>query len=281
MDILVIGATGQQGGAAARALLRRGHTVRALVRDPARALAGARSVVGDLDDPASVQEAMAGADGVFLVLSPLTGPRVTADGVAAEERRGATVVELAARAGIAHLVYSSVAGADQGTGISHLESKGHIEAHIRRLGVPATMLRPAFFMENFTTHTPPAVVDGELVVRLALSPDTSMQLVAVQDIGEFAAIAFDRALVGQTMVVAGDARSGPEIAERLGAARGMPARFEQSPLEQVRAFDPEVARMFEWFDSGKGEQADLPALRALHPGLSTFEGWLAATPAVR
>jgi uncharacterized protein YbjT (DUF2867 family) len=280
MDILVIGATGQQGGATARALLSHGHEVRALVRDPARAVAGARSVVGDLDDPASVEEAMAGADGVFLVLSPLTGPRVTAEGVAAEERRGVAVVDLAARAGIRHLVYSSVAGADQGTGIPHLESKGQIEAHIRRLGVPATVLRPAFFMENFTTHTPPAEVDGELVVRLALSPDTAMQLVAVRDIGEMAAIAFDRAMVDRTLVVAGDARSGPEIAERLGAARGMPARFEQLPLEQVRAFDPEVARMFEWFDSGKGEQADLPALRALYPGLSTLDGWLAATPAV-
>ena len=70
-------------------------------------------------------------------------------------------------------MYSSVAGADQGTGIPHLESKAGIEAHIRRLGVPATVLRPAFFMENFTTHTPPAMVDGELVVRLALSPDTA------------------------------------------------------------------------------------------------------------
>jgi uncharacterized protein YbjT (DUF2867 family) len=278
MEILVIGATGQQGGATAQALLRHGHTVRALVRDPARALADTRPVVGDLDDPASLQEAMAGADGVFLVLSPLTGPHVTAEGVAAEERRGATVVDLAARAGIAHLVYSSVAGADQGTGIPHLESKGRIEAHIRRLGVPATVLRPAFFMENFTTHTPPAVVDGELVVRLALRPDTRMQLVAVRDIGEFAAIAFDESLT-QTFVVAGDALSGPEIASRLGAARGLPARFEQLPLEQVRAFDPEVARMFEWFDSGKGELADLPALRALHPGLSTLDGWLAATPA--
>jgi uncharacterized protein YbjT (DUF2867 family) len=278
MEILVIGATGQQGGATARALLRRGHTVRALVRDPARALADTRPVVGDLDDPASLQKAMAAADGVFLVLSPLTGPHVTAEGVAAEERRGATVVDLAARAGIAHLVYSSVAGADQGTGIPHLESKGRIEAHIRRLGVPATVLRPAFFMENFTTHTPPAVVDGELVVRLALRPDTRMQLVAVRDIGEFAAIAFDESLA-QTFVVAGDALSGPEIASRLGAARGLPARFEQLPLEQVRAFDPEVARMFEWFESGKGELADLPALRALHPGLSTLDGWLAATPA--
>jgi uncharacterized protein YbjT (DUF2867 family) len=280
MDILVIGATGQQGGATAQALLRHGHTVRALVRDPARAPADTRPVVGDLDDPASIQEAMAGADGVFLVLSPLTGPHVTAEGVAAEERRGTMVVDLAERTGIAHLVYSSVAGADQGTGIPHLESKGRIEAHIRRLGVPATVLRPAFFMENFATHAPPAVVDGELVVRLALRPDTRMQLVAVRDIGEFAAIAFDESLT-RTFVVAGDALSGPEIASRLGAARGLPGRFEQLPLEQVRAFDPEVARMFEWFDSGKGELADLAALRALHPDLSTLDGWLAATPVAR
>jgi uncharacterized protein YbjT (DUF2867 family) len=86
--VLVIGATGQQGGAAARALLARGWNVRAFVRDPgtpaARGLAaaGARLVVGEVDDPLSVGAAMTGAYGVFLALPMLNGPLVTADGVA-------------------------------------------------------------------------------------------------------------------------------------------------------------------------------------------------------
>jgi uncharacterized protein YbjT (DUF2867 family) len=276
--VLVIGATGQQGGATARALLARGRTVHALVRDPerpaARALDGAKLVVGDLDDRDSLRAAMTGVDGVFLVLSMMAGSRVSAEGVVAEVRRGRAVAEVAAEVGVGHLVYSSVAGADQDTGIPHVASKGEIEAHIRALGVPATVLRPAFFMENFATHTKPAMVDGELVVALALRPDTPLQMIAIRDIGVLAALAFEGPPAEKPLVIAGDCRTGTEIAACFGTARGVPARFEQVPLDRVRAFDPEVARMFAWFDSGAGERADVAAVRAIHPGLSTLEQWL-------
>jgi uncharacterized protein YbjT (DUF2867 family) len=276
--VLVIGATGQQGGATARALLARGAAVHALVRDPgrpaARALSDATLVTGDLDDRDSLRAAMTGVDGVFLVLSMMAGSRVSAEGVAAEVRRGRMVAEVAAETGVAHLVYSSVAGADQGTGIPHVESKGEIESHIRALGVPATVLRPAFFMDNFATHTKPAMVGDELVVALALRPDTPLQMIAVRDIGSLAALAFERPPEEKPLVIAGDSRTGPEIADCFGAARGVPTRFEQVPLERVRAFDPEVARMFAWFDSRAGERADVPALRARYPELSTLEEWL-------
>ena len=277
--VLVIGATGQQGGATARALLARGRTVHALVRDPGRpaavelAAAGASLVVGDLDERESLRAAMSEVDGVFLVLSMMAGSRVSAEGVAAEERRGRAVAEVAAETGVGHLVYSSVAGADQGTGIPHVESKGKVEAHLRSLGVPATILRPVFFMENFATHTKPALVDGELVVSLALRPDTPLQLIAIRDIGALAAHAFDEP-AERPVVIAGDCLTGTEIADRFAKASGTPARFEQVPLDRVRAFDPEVARMFAWFDSRAGERADLAALRARHPGLSTMDTWL-------
>jgi uncharacterized protein YbjT (DUF2867 family) len=87
--VLVIGATGQQGGATARHLLERGRTVHALVRDAdapaAKALqeAGASLVAGDLDDPASLRVAMKGAQGVFLVLTMMVGPRISPEGVVA------------------------------------------------------------------------------------------------------------------------------------------------------------------------------------------------------
>jgi tetratricopeptide (TPR) repeat protein len=87
------------------------------VRDPdspgAQALreAGATVVTGDLDDPASLRTAMKGVHGVFLVLTMMTGPRISPDGVVAEERRGKAVADLAKEAGIEHLVYSSINGA--------------------------------------------------------------------------------------------------------------------------------------------------------------------------
>ena len=132
--VLVIGATGHQGGAAARHLLAAGWSVRALVRDggapAARALraAGATLAVGDLDEPETVRAALDGAARVFLALNMMVGPRISAPAVVAERRRGETVAELAARAGIEHLVYSSISGADRGTGIPYYESKAHIEA---------------------------------------------------------------------------------------------------------------------------------------------------------
>jgi uncharacterized protein YbjT (DUF2867 family) len=289
--VLVIGATGQQGGAAARALLERGRAVRALVRDDSKPAArqlgdaGASLVTGDLDDADSVRSAMQSVSGVFLALTMMTGPRVTLAGVAAEERRGKAVVELARGAGIAHLVYSSISSAPLHTGIPHVESKMRIEEHIQALGLPATILRPVSFMDNFASLTRPALQDGELVVSLGLRPQTPLPLVAVSDIGRFAAIAFGDpgSYVGQHLNLAGDSLTGPQIADVFGQVCGLPARFRQVPIEQVRAFDPEVARMFEWMDtwasgeSGPGNQPDFERLRAAHPRLMTLQTWLQAT----
>lgn len=281
--VLVVGATGQQGSAVTRSLLARGFAVHALVRDPDRPAAkrlrnsGARLVTGDLDDPDSLLAAMTGVSGVFAVLTMMmNGPTITPEGIAAEERRGTTLAEMAAKTGVGHLVYSSVAGAHAESAVAHLRSKAAIEARIRSLGLPATILRPVSFMENFTTYSAPVVTDGTLVVSLAIRPDTPMQLIATRDIGEFAALAFARPgeFTGHTMVIAGDRLPGTAIAEQFGRARGIPARFQQVPIERLRAFDEQVARMFEWLDSGDGELADLPRLRALHPRLQTLAGWL-------
>jgi uncharacterized protein YbjT (DUF2867 family) len=283
--VLVIGATGQQGGATARELLKRGWTVDALVRDAdkpaARSLraAGARLVLGDLDDPASLRAAMTGVHGVFLVLTMMTGPHITLDGVAAEERHGKAVAEIAKETGIEHLVYSSINAADLHTGIPHLESKGRIEERIDELEMPATILRPAFFMDNFATFQRPALVEGELVVGLALRPETRFPMIATSDIGAFAAIAFDRPeqFIGRRMRIVGDDLSGPAIAETFGRVCGLPARFQQVSIEQLRAFDEEVAKMFAWFDGRAAEGPDFSALRAHHPGLMTLEAWLRET----
>lgn len=285
--VLVIGGTGHQGGATARALLERGRAVHALVRDEnaaaARQLraAGASLVRGDLDDPSSLRRAMEPATGVFLALTMMTGPRVTADGVAAEERRGRLVADLAAEVGVGHLVYSSIGGADQHTGIPYVESKGRIEEHIRGLGLSATILRPASFMDNFSSFSRPVLDGNELVISLALSPNSGLPLIATRDIGVFAAMAFDdpHRYSGQPLRIAGDCLTGPQIAAAFGRACGRPARFRQLPIEQLRAFDEQVAAMFAWMDSRPPDVPDFAALRADHPGLMTFENWLAVTSA--
>ena len=276
--ILVLGGTGQQGGAVARELLSRGFGVRALVRDPdkdaARALrdGGAALVRGDLEAPASLREAMLGVHGVFSVQT------FSQSDAALEVRQGIHVADAARAAGVAHVVYTSVGGAERASGIAHFESKWRIEEHLRALGLPLTVLRPVFFMENFASFLRPKVVDGNLVVRMALSPDTRLQLLTVRDIGVFAAAAFEQPneFAGRAIELAGDAPTMTELAGIFQRATGTPARFESQPIEQLAAFSRETATMFEWFEE-KGYAADIPALRKIHPGLASLETWLRDT----
>ncbi|MFD8463532.1 NmrA/HSCARG family protein [Streptomyces cyaneofuscatus] len=264
--ILVLGGTGNQGGATARELLSRGWSVRALVRDPdepeAQALKelGAVLVRGDLEDVASLRAAAEGVYGIFSVQALAYEPET----LAAEVRHGRAVADVAKEAGVTHFVYSSVGGAERGTGIDHFESKAEIERHIKALGLPATILRPVFFMNNLLHF---ADAEGERVMSLPVEPDKPMQFIASDDIGVFAADAFDRPaeFIGREIEIAGDEITFPQVAEVYERITGTPSRLEATPIEE---------RMFEWF-AEEGYQADIPALRELHPGLLTFEQFLA------
>lgn len=278
--ILVTGATGLQGGATARALLARGWSVRAATRDTtseaAQRLAqqGAHLVRADLGDPDSLTAAMAGVHGVFSVQTFMTPA-----GVGGEVRQGQAVARAAAQAGVAHVVYTSVGGAERASGVPHFDSKWAIERELAGLRVPTTVLRPTFFMDNFAAHGP-QILGDEVVVRLALKPDTRVQLIATEDIGIMAAEAFQdpERYVGQALEIAGDELSATEIAQTFGRAAGLTGRFEEIGLADVAAnpyipYSHEIALMFEWFQRA-GYRADVPALRAVHPGLKTFAGWL-------
>ncbi|MFJ4691895.1 NmrA/HSCARG family protein [Streptomyces sp. NPDC088766] len=274
-QILVLGATGRQGGAVARELLRRGRAVRALVRDVrapaalALAEAGAHLVHADLDEPASVRAAMHGVSGVFSVQT-FRGP----GGVAAEERQGKTVADAAAEAGVQHLVYSSVGGAERCDAIPHFRSKLAIEEHIGKLGLPATVLRPTMFYD-ILLDLAPRLVDGELVLGLWLDPRTPVQVIATDDIGAFAADAFDdRATwLGRQVEITSDELTGVQIAETFGRVAGLPARYAQQSFEPLRTARPDLAAMFDWLEND-GYHADLAELRRIRPRLTSLESWL-------
>ncbi|MEU0588366.1 NmrA/HSCARG family protein [Streptomyces sp. NPDC006132] len=263
--ILVIGATGNQGGATARELVSRGRTVHALVRDPGKAEArqledlGVVLVKGDMDDEDSLRRAMEGVHGVFSVQPLGWDP----EALAAEVRQGRAVADAARAAGVAHLVYSSVGGAERNTGIDHFETKAEIERHILDLALPATILRPVFFMNNLLHY---ADAEGERLLALPAKPEKPLQLIAAEDIGFFAATAFDEpdTYLGRQIELAGDEFTFPQIAKVYERVTGVPTRFEPKPIED---------RMFEWF-AEDGYQADIPALRKVHPGLLTFEEFL-------
>lgn len=276
--ILVTGATGQQGGAAARHLLAEGFRVRALTRDAqqdaARTLAdaGAEVVEGDFDDRESLDAALDGTYGAFSVQNTF------AAGVEGEIRQGKACAEAARDAGIEHFVYSSVGGAERETGIPHFDSKWQVEEHIRALGLPATMLRPVFFMENWAGSRD-AILGGQL--PQPLSPGTPLQQIAVDDIGAFAALAFAHpsGWKGRAVELAGDERTMDETAEVFGRVLEREVEYVQVPWE---AFEEqageEMAVMYRWFEE-HGYEADLDALREAYPPLTSLEDYLRTAPA--
>jgi uncharacterized protein YbjT (DUF2867 family) len=275
--ILVLGATGKQGGSTARYLLERGWAVRAFVRDPDKPAArdlvarGATLAQGDLDDADSLRAAMTGAYGVFSVQTPLGEA-----GVPGEERHGKLVADIAKETGVQHLVHSSVGGAERPEGVHWRESKLRIEERIRENDLPATFLRPAYFMENLNNDMfPPTLVGGELVYRRGLAPGVPLQMISAADNGYFAADAFDdpETYIGKNVELAGDELTGDQIAAVFQRHTGIPTRFEAIPMEELKVTNPWQAIAYDWMNR-IGYSADIPTLRAQHPGLLTLEEWL-------
>jgi len=273
--IAVTGATGQQGGAVARKLLADGWKVRALTRDlnkpAAQALgsSGAELAAGDMDSRSDLDAAFQGAYGVFSVQNYWL-PNVGFDG---EIKQGKNVADAAKAAGVQHLVYSSVGAAHRGMGQKHFESKWIIEQYIQSLNTPYTILRPAAFFENFNWERP-AITNGTFNA-LGLRPEKERQLIAVEDIAVFAALAFanrDRYLE-KTIELAGDALTESQIADAFTKVIGRPIKLTMPAGGGGRRSEEEMKAMFNFFN-GEAYDADIPELRKLHPGLLTLEAYL-------
>jgi uncharacterized protein YbjT (DUF2867 family) len=281
LTVLVTGATGQQGGALCRLLLKRGHHVRALTRHPdspaARELAlrGAELVPGDFEDLDSLLRAARGADALFAMATPFA-----ADGLSPERevRHGRHLVEAAWLAHVPHLLYSSVAGASSPTGIPHFDSKHRVEQHLRRSGVPHTIVAPVFFMENFLG---PVFAEGlsRGLLAMALPHHRGLQMIPVADLAAFCArvLEWPEPFLGRRVEVASDEVTGEQAAALISYVSGHKVRYLELPLEAVRARDEDLARMFAWLDQ-VGYHADIAGLRRDFPevGWHTFEDWARA-----
>ena len=271
--ILVTGATGKQGGAVARSLLDRGFRVRALTRDPhkwkAQALAeqGAEVVQGDMDERSAMDQALEGTYGVF------SAQNFWETGYDREVKQGKTVADAAKAAGVEHFVYSSVGSAHRQTGIAHFESKWEVEEHVRESGLPYTIVRPAFFMQNWEWMRE-YILGGTLAQPL--DPDKPFQHVAVEDVGAFAAMAFEHPdeWIGREIDLAGDEQTMPEIAETFRRVIGKGVDYYQVPWDQFEEqMGEENAVMYRWFND-VGYEADIATLRQECPELTTFEQYL-------
>ena len=272
--ILVLGATGQQGGSVARALIRANWQVRALVRDPtaAKALAlrdiGVELVAGSLTDTDVIRAAMRNAHGVFSVL-----PGNLAQGE--EVRLGKLIADLAVENCVAHLLYSSGASAgDQLTGVERFDAKPMIEAHIRSLPIIATIIRPVIFMEMLPRR---GFGLDEGRYSFFLEPEQSMQLISVSDIGKFAAAIFNdpKRFGGERMTIASDTITGRDLEASFSAAAGYPiaySRFSSAFLAANTDLGHMAASLI---DGPLSKQADLNLMRNINPEISAFRSWLA------
>jgi uncharacterized protein YbjT (DUF2867 family) len=274
--VAVTGATGRQGGAVARHLLSGGWRVRALTRKPdrpaSRALAalGAEVVRADMGNPSELRHAFAEVYGVYSVQNFLPG------GTDVEVLHGKNVADAAAAAGVRHVVYGSAGTGASDTGIGSWDSKLTIEAYLRALGMPLTVLRPMAFMELMADKDFfPPVSTWSLMPRL-MGEDQPVWWICVDDLGAIAARAFaepDR-FVGADLRLAADVQSIAQCRELWRDVYGRPPRDFPMPVWMFRRFvGDDLIAMWRWLRTARLD-LDVAPVRELRPTALTVREWL-------
>ena len=277
--ILVIGATGQQGGAVVKALQKTDFAIRALVRPYAPTnpksekvkqleQQGIQIVQGDLDDVNTLVQAMDGAYGVFSVTTFFQK-----GGVQKEEAQGKRAADSAKTAGIQHFVYSSVGGAERNSGVPHFESKWHVEEHIRKIGLPYTIIRPTTFMTNLQEVSAPIRFLALSMSRVS-NLEKPLQMIAVQDIGKWVAHVFlhPETYISKAIEIAGDEVTFSDMITTYQKVYGKKPKSMWLPASLFSKGD--LGKMFTWLTK-YGYKADLKANRSAIPDLLNYEQFLA------
>jgi uncharacterized protein YbjT (DUF2867 family) len=219
--ILVTGATGNTGSKLVRLLAEAGAPARALIRSPEKAasiqrldLESVEIVLGDFEQPATLDDAMAGCDHLFLLSPPSTHQ--------AEQERNA--IDAAKRAGVGHVVALSVLGSSPDASVPFRRWHGEIDRHLVESGLPYTLLMPSGFMQNFLASAQTVAEQGALY---GMTGDSRTSYIDIRDVAAVAARVLTRpgherkgyALTGP------EALSGDEVAQRLSAATGRQVRY--------------------------------------------------------
>jgi uncharacterized protein YbjT (DUF2867 family) len=271
--VLVLGATGGQGGAVLRALRERGRPVRALVRD--RDAAGARRLaaegvelaVGGFTDREALAAAMSGVAAAFALTTPFES------GVNAELTQGRAILDGASDAGLPHLVFASVAGATSDSGVPHFESKAVVERELAAGDVPYTVVAPTYFYDN-ALGGEHEILHG--VLALPLPADHPLQQLDRDDVGRFVAEVLETPAryAGQRIELASDDPTPEQMASTLATMLRKPVHHEETPMDAVRRGSGDMAAMWD-FLRGVGYQVDIAALRRDNPGLgwTSFASW--------
>jgi uncharacterized protein YbjT (DUF2867 family) len=298
--IVVLGATGAQGGGLARAILndKSGEfALRAVTRDPKKAAdmaaQGAEVVTADLDDVESLKKAFAGAYGAFAVTNfwEHFNP-------GREIQQARNIAEAAKAAGLKHVVWSTLEDTRdlvpltddrmptlmEHFKVPHFDTKGEANHFFKDLGVPTTYLYTSFYWDNLVGFGmgPKPGPDGKLAFVLPMG-EKKLPGIAAEDIGKSAFGIFKQgdAMIGQHIGIAGEHLTGHEMAAALGRFFGREVAYGQVTPAQYRGFGfpgaDDLGNMFQYkadFEDKFCAMRDLARAKQLNPEMQTFDAWL-------
>lgn len=299
--IAVVGATGAQGGALVRAIAADpsgAFTARAITRDPdsdkARALAelGAEVVRADLDYPASLERAFAGAHGVYCVTNfwEHFSPEK-------EITQATNMARAAKAAGAEHVIWSTLEDMRQWVPLTdarmptlqgrwkvpHFDGKGEADRVFGELELPTTWLRTSFYWDNLIHFgMGPQPYDGHYAITFPLA-DKRLPGIAAEDIGKAAYGIFKAGsrYIGETIGIMGEALTGAQMAAQLSRALAVEVVYNDVSADTYRSFGfpgaDDLGNMFQVkrdFEAEYLANRDVALARTLNPELQTFAAWL-------
>ncbi|XP_053157273.1 nmrA-like family domain-containing protein 1 isoform X2 [Hemicordylus capensis] len=280
--IVVFGATGAQGGSVAQALLDDdSFSVRAVTRNPAHPAAkallsrGAEVVKGDLNNLDSLEQAMEGAYGAFVVTT------FSVDfNKEQESLQGKNTAEVAKCQNLKHVVFSGLDHVEKLTGgqlkVPFFDSKGEAEARYRELGVPFTSVRLPCYYENFLNFYPPQRRPGEDAYTVALPMgDTPVHAMAVSDLGIMVLNIFKapEVYIGKAIHLSVETLTVQGFADVLSQCLGKKIRDAKISTETFeQQTSKPVADMFRYLQIKTN--FDEALTHQLNPRAKTFQQWV-------
>lgn len=298
--IIVLGASGNQGGAVIRSILasneKDNYTILAVTRDPdspnAKALIpkspNVKVIQGNLDNCAALFGNALQATNNTPIHAVFSVQQAVQDGAtpANEERRGKDLINISCANDVKVFVYSScdrggdVISETKPTYVPHFASKYNVEKHLKMKTqdgrMTYTILRPVAYMDNCAPDA-----NGKMFMtwfKVALRPEKALAVVAAEDVGWFAAQALlhpeDLEYKKRAMGLAGDELTFKQANDIFKEKMGYPMPLQPKLVAIVmRKLLRDISVMLKWMDE-EGFGVDIQRLRKIHPGLMTFGDWL-------
>jgi NADH dehydrogenase len=245
--ILIAGASGRLGGLVARQLLADGVAVRAMSRTPASLAElkklGAECVVGDLRDPASLAAACQEIDALLAATHAFNGDRSNSSR-AVDAVGNRSLIDAARAAGLRHVVFLSVLGADARSPVDMFRYKYATEQYLRVSGLSYTILRPAAYMETWAHALGDSIVKGRQAMVFGRGANP-INFVSAGDVASFAVFALTNPdAEGRVIEIGGPENvTETQFVQMIQQVTGRAGKIQHIPLPMMRLLGV-VARPF-------------------------------------